>query len=373
MRIFSKDVLELSPAQKHLYATETQTNFRLIAKLTATRSRRILSSDDLASPELQTELAELSQFIELSYNVMPVEDVYRHIDVLSRPNFPLETCNAVRESKFLKSFLGKVADLHAFTAHRPAKRQLILAISGTCNLKQVYYDLHAFRTTYPYGKGCSVHAGFWSLYMGIKELALDSIRSAMREHGKDIDEIVIVAHSMGAAVGYLLALDLLLHERELLSSVLKLAFFGAPRVGNTHLAELWCDTVRESDRQYGRPVKEYFVKGYNDGVPSLPPYKLGYRHLTETPLYFSGGRLYHIPPSEREHGLFDVSPDSQDLRTSALYPKGGHNYYNDRDLERSTRRLAWLYENMNKTSDWEEQYYKAMIEPEEAWKSKAPK
>ncbi|KZT30406.1 alpha/beta-hydrolase [Neolentinus lepideus HHB14362 ss-1] len=363
--------LELTPAQKHLYATETGVNFRLIAKLVATRSSRILTSDDLVSSELQVELAEYSQFVELSYDVIPVETVYRKFDILTRPGFPFENSDAIRESKLLKSFHGKVADLHALTAYRPSRKQLVLAISGTRNARQVFYDLRAIMTCYPRSKGCKVHTGFWELYRGIKESATKNIRDGIHQLSEDIREIVITGHSMGGAIGSLLALDLLLDQDEaLLGRSLKLVFFGAPRVGNAHLVELWHDVSQRHRREHGADsLHEYFVKGYNDGVPSLPPHKLGYRHLTKQPLYFARGQLYYIPPSECEHGFFDIHLDT-DSMVQALYPKGGHNYYSDRDSERFARRSAWLAENMDVHPDWEKRYYKAIIDPEQAWQRK---
>ncbi|TFK57277.1 alpha/beta-hydrolase [Heliocybe sulcata] len=372
MRSLSKVSVQLTPAQKHLYATETQVNFRLIAKLVATRSRRILTAADLVSADLQAELAEYSQFVELSYDAMPVETVYQKMDVLSRPNFPLEQSDAVLETKLLKSLHGRVANLHAFLAYRPSKKQLVLAISGTHNIKQVFQDLRAIRKPYRQGKGCAVHTGFWKLYKGIKEAAMESLHDTLQPLSQDVQEIVITGHSMGGAVGSLLALDLLLNQAELLGGRrLKLIFYGAPRVGNAKLAELWSDATQKYRSEHGEgSLTECLVKGYNDGVPSLPPYKLGYRHVTKSQLYSVGGRLYHIPPSECEHGLFDISEDAKAAGTAVLYPRGGHNYYSERDWERIMRRLAWLVDNMDRYPDWEKRYYKEVIGPEQAWQRK---
>jgi hypothetical protein len=53
-----------------------------------------------------------------------------------------------------------------------------------------------------------------------------------------------------------------------------------------------------------------------------------------------------------------VSPDIEDNERIPDHPRGGHNYYNGRDLERLTRRMGWLdIVVLGKVQeDWEEQY-----------------
>jgi len=83
--------------------------------------------------------------------------------------------------------------------------------------------------------------------------------------------------------------------------------------------------------------------------------KFGYRHFTPTPLYFVRGRLYHVPATESEYARFLVSPDSEDHEQIPEHPRGGHNYYNGRDLEKFARRMGWL-DKVVSERDWEEQY-----------------
>jgi len=129
-----------------------------------------------------------------------------------------------------------------------------------------------------------------------------------------------------------------------------------------------------------------FVKG----VHTLPPYSLGFRHLTDSPLYFYHGRLYRIPPSEQEHGAFTVESDSphdrkaepadssprltgaspspgKHLDHSIAWPRGGHNYYNDRDMENIQRRMRWLDLTLHGEAGWQERYLKKLNEWEKKW------
>lgn len=95
------------------------------------------------------------------------------------------------------------------------------------------------------------------------------------------------------------------------------------------------------------------------GVPALPLACLGYRHFCKEPLYTAGGVLYNTPAAESEYSLFHVMDDSEggDYDGHApIFPLGGHNYYNGRDLERFIRRTSWLFQAKPMEEDWEDRY-----------------
>lgn len=94
------------------------------------------------------------------------------------------------------------------------------------------------------------------------------------------------------------------------------------------------------------------------GVPALPPAGFGFRHFSKQPLYVAMGRTYQVPTAESEHALFTVSPPLSGESAVLKFPRGGHNYYNDRDIERLARRLAWLEQAKPDRDGWEERYRK---------------
>lgn len=106
------------------------------------------------------------------------------------------------------------------------------------------------------------------------------------------------------------------------------------------------------------PLTNLHRNPYAVGVPSLPPYSIGYRHFTPNPLYFLWGHLYHIPPSESEHTLFDLQQEDAAENYLLDHPRGGHNYYSGRDLEKFVRRMRWLDNAMSGDGDWESRYKK---------------
>jgi len=345
----------LPEAQRCMYASETTENFRLIAKLFALQSSHTLTSGDLASNDLQHELAEIGQFAEVAHGTVLPKFIWNNMNSLMKPTFPLDGYNALRGSDLVSAFHGSVAELQGYIAYRPQTKQLIVAFSGTSSVAQTFRNIDARMVPYPGAEGCAVHRGFWRLYNGVRSHTLGELSKALTQY--DIQEIVCTGHSMGAVMCYLFALDVIAQDTTGDTShnrprALKLAVFGSPRVGNQALADHWRHIVA-GHNTHGFLVKDYSVKGYNDGVPALPPYQLGFRHLSQTPLYFAYGRLYHILAAESECCAFPI--ESSVMKDSNLeHPLGGHNYYNGRDMEKFLRNMRWFDSKNVAEVDWKQ-------------------
>ena len=243
-------------------------NFRVIARITASYSSYTLTPNDLAPGAISIELSDLGQFAEISYSSFPTEYLFANLDWLTEPDFPLEGYNALRSAVLLAPIRGQRANLGAYIAYRPDHKQLVVSISGTSNLSQAFQDVRTLHHRYRAGPGCAVHTGFWKMYKGVRTELLDALAKGLRE--KEVAELVITGHSMGGALSYLLALDLLLPGRVELPAGLpvKLAVFGAPRCGNEKLVQLWLDLVKDYRAKNGdESFKELSVKAYNDGKP----------------------------------------------------------------------------------------------------------
>ncbi|KAF9043495.1 alpha/beta-hydrolase [Hymenopellis radicata] len=345
----------LTDAQRHMYASERLMNFRWISRIVAKYSAYTLTDKDLASADIELELADIGQYAEIaSNNVVPVSFIFNNLDKMLQPDFPLEGYEGLRESVWVAEYFGRVSHLHSYVAYRPQSKQLIAATSGTCSVPQAMQDL---RTLYhrPRLAPGVVHSGFWSLYKGVRDLVYAGIAQGFREH-PDAEELVITGHSMGGAVSYLLIIDAFLGKIPIPAKCrLKLVSFGAPRVGDETFVNHWRDL--RSAFQEKHEFTELCVKAYNDGVPSLPPLSFGYRHFTEKSLYLIHGRLYNVPPSECEFSLFLADP-APTYDQPIQDPRGGHNYYNGRDMERVLRRLQWLDKAMPGKDDWVKRYKK---------------
>lgn len=286
---------------------------------------------------------------------MPVSFIFDNLDSMIQPNFPLEGYESLRGSIWVAEYFGRVSHLHSYVAYRPQSKQLIAATSGTSSVPQAMQDLRTLYHRPRSGRGV-VHSGFWALYKGVRDSVYAGIAKGFEEH-PDAEELVLTGHSMGGAVTYLLTMDVFLGKIPFPATCrrLKLVSFGAPRVGDAPFVAYWRE-LAASFREKTEFI-EYCVKAYNDGVPSLPPLSMGYRHFTETPLYLIRGRLYNVPASECEYSLFfeDAAPFSG---MPIEHPRGGHNYYDGHDMERVLRRLQWLDKSMAGKEDWITRYKK---------------
>lgn len=166
--------------------------------------------------------------------------------------------------------------------------QIVLAFSGTSNARLALYDIMAAPVAYksainhPSKSSWRVHDGFQRVYRGIKSPAFKSLRdaiTAMRAKTSEPWDLVITAHSLGAAVGYLTLLDLLHCARDpdnLDSEVpilpnetnITICVFGSPRVANTFLVGHFRQLIKEWREERGRAeaLTEWSIIGHRDGV-----------------------------------------------------------------------------------------------------------
>lgn len=346
---------KLTEEQRRMYAAENLDNFRWISKIIASYSSYTLTAADRAPVSLYHTITDIGQFAELTYSAVPIDLLFERLTLLRQPGYPLETYDALDDSILVDSFRGTSTDLLVLIAYRPLLGQLIVAVSGTSSMKQALQDLRIFRCSHPSGRG-TVHTGFWTLYEDVKTQAIAGIQKGVADYS--VKEIVLTGHSMGGSVGYLLCLDLFADHQIWLNMNIKVVVFGSPRTGDAALVEYFQELSVSYQKSRGQDAfKEYSVKGYNDGIPALPPASLGYRHFCKEPLYTLGGVLYNTPVTELEHSLFHVMDEGGDYDGHAqIFPLGGHNYYNGRDLERFIRRTGWLVEAKPMEEDWEDRY-----------------
>lgn len=266
----------LTTIQKRAYASETEENFRWVASLLATRSKRPLSAVDLVTDEeIYRFISDIGQYAELAHGLLSPDFVYQNLEDLCQPGYPLEGYDAMKrdESLFVRSFRGTVADLQGYTVFRSGTRQLVVAFSGTSSPSQTYRDLQAWMTTYPLDpKSSSAHFGFWKLYEGVRQPALDAIQLGFSRHDGEVQEIILTGHSLGCTMAYFLALDLLSENRresDLIPSgiPISLVAFGSPRLGNEGLVKHWRKRLNEYREKFGAGAfREYSIKGYKDGA-----------------------------------------------------------------------------------------------------------
>ncbi|KAF8074108.1 Alpha/Beta hydrolase protein [Lyophyllum atratum] len=328
-----------SEDERRVYEAEKENNFRWVSQVFAPRAPFTLTAANLIQDvALQNELSEIGQFAEVAHGSFNPTFIWKHMPNLSAPGYPLEQYTALSGSRLCSesAFHGAFADLQGYIAHRPDKGQLVVAFSGTSSLTQALQSLKFPMVPHPSGTG-RVHSGFWRMYSGIRTTALSQLSEALKSPG--VTEVVFTGHSMGAVISYLFCLDVLEGKSDLdpekYSGRFKVVAFGAPRVGDEAFARRWSELTSKYN------VVEHSVRNYRDGVPSLPPQSLGYRHLSGNPLYLAHGHLWSIPPAQSEYSLFTC--DTTTIRNMVdPFPFGGHNYYSGRDMELLQRQMKWF-------------------------------
>ncbi len=261
----------LSESQRRLYALEKSENFRWVSKIFSKPSQYILTTVDLASVDLQLDLSEIGQFAELSHGKLSPNFVWENMDRLLQPHFPLAGYDGLRQSELVSVFHGRVSNLQGYIVRR--SNQLIISFSGTSNFQQAMGNIDARLVAFP-KDGCAIHAGFWRIYNGMRANARSALAEALQLH--NVHEVVFTGHSLGAVMCYLFALDAMEETRagdaspilSLTSMVLTIAVFGCPRAGNLALVQHWRDVVEDCVK-HGFTIRDYSVKGFNDGQIDL--------------------------------------------------------------------------------------------------------
>lgn len=267
-----------TPEARHMYASERLMNFRFIAKCFATHAARPLTPAELVDPALEQALGEIGQFAEVSYaaalsRVLRLEFVFQNLPMLLQPDWPLEGYDALAELQLVASFRGRTGDVPGYVAYRAKSKELVLGIAGTSSLTQAWYDVRALMHPHRAGKGCKVHTGFWKLHKGLRALEVDALKQGLAAH--DVQRVILTGHSLGAALSYLLAVDILRDPNILPAGMpVTVAAFGAPRCGNSKFVDWWEKAVGTYRQTYGdEAFQEYSVKAFNDGAfPLLPFY-----------------------------------------------------------------------------------------------------
>lgn len=172
---------------------------------------------------------------------------------------------------------------------------LIVGIRGTSQSpKSLANDLNFFLTRpdeqyFPGIKkaGGKVHTGF---YRAMTRVAATVAPVVQAEVKAGTTQVIVLGHSLGAAVGQLLGLylDALLSH----SATVETRNFATPRVGNPAYAN-YVDARMGSRQQH--------LQNYNDPFPHLPPKDWGFRHPSNEIFLPSAGSMNPVACTGQEN------------------------------------------------------------------------
>ncbi|KZV95009.1 alpha/beta-hydrolase [Exidia glandulosa HHB12029] len=366
-------------ADAEIHAGEQEYNFRQLESLLASTSSHTLRAHDLVSDAVVAQLASIGEFAEVAHGSVDPRWVFENRAQLTRPGFPLEgydtLANADEDMRCVTVFHSSVGQHQGYVAVLPRRRTVLLAFSGTSNSTVALRLLRYWKTRYHLAKDvpkdARVHRGFQQIYLGMKDAARAALVDAFTQLPVPEDNsapatLILTGHSLGGVLSYFSLIDILHDVLHPVPSspcelpwqknppIITLAVFGAPRPGNNAFSDHYASIVSSYRKAHpSLSLTDWSVIGHRDGVPSLPPYSTP---LCAEPFYLYHGDLYAIPASERTFTRFPVERDESRPRR---FEKGGHNYYNVRDMEGCLRRMRGIREDVESgcgVEEWTKRY-----------------
>ena len=159
-------------------------------------------------------------------------------------------------------FSTTITDTAGFVALDNTHKAIVLAFRGSYSVRNWVTDAVFPHTDPGLCDGCTAELGFWTAWDVVKEEIVATLSSA-KEKNPDY-ELVVVGHSLGAAIATLAATDLRNN-----GYAATLYAYASPRVANEALAA-----------HITNQGNNYRFTHTKDPVPHLPPLALGYVHIS---------------------------------------------------------------------------------------------
>lgn len=158
-----------------------------------------------------------------------------------------------------------ITDTAGFIATDPTHKTIVLAFRGSYSIRNWVTDAAFLFKNPDLCKGCLAEMGFWDSWANVRDDILEQLQTALAQNPGY--ELVVVGHSLGAAIATLAAADIRGREEEYPFPTLYA--YASPRVGNRALAQYITDQG-----------KNYRFTHADDPVPKLPLLAMGYVHVS---------------------------------------------------------------------------------------------
>ncbi|KAI9437657.1 alpha/beta-hydrolase [Lactarius indigo] len=169
----------------------------------------------------------------------------------------------------VESFSNLLTHAHGLVARDEARREIVVAFRGSHEPADVLTDgnlvLAPLVSRGVEDNTACVHAGFLFSYNSVRSVVLDAVREQLRAFPGYV--VVLTGHSLGGALASLAALSV---KSNFPWVAVRLFTFGQPRTGDGAFADL-LESIVGRDNIF-RAVHTW------DGVPTVVPEYLGYRH-----------------------------------------------------------------------------------------------
>ncbi|KAF4182359.1 hypothetical protein CNMCM8927_000008 [Aspergillus lentulus] len=183
----------------------------------------------------------------------------------TKPTCSLGNCPDVEAADtYIKySFSNKtITDTAGFVAVDNTNKAIVIAFRGSYSVRNWITDATFPLTDPGLCEGCQAELGFWTAWKLVRDDILTIIKDLRSQHAEY--KVVVVGHSLGAAIASLAAADLRTENYDAI-----LYAYAAPRVANKPLAKFITDQGNN-----------YRFTHRDDPVPKLPLLTMGYVHVS---------------------------------------------------------------------------------------------
>lgn len=196
----------------------------------------------------------------------------------------------------------RTTDLQGYMGYLDLTKSIHIVLRGSSSVLNWLDDFEVKQVPYDSWSecGCKVHNGFYKAALGLSNETIRQIKSL--KASKPTYKIYINAHSLGASVGDLLAMELLKENIETI-----FYGYGKPRVGDKTYAEF-----------VNLKIKNHYRHTHNkDIVPHVPPIEgFGYYHSCQEIFEDSTGQIKFCSQTDCEdktcgdqYSLYQTSSD----------------------------------------------------------------
>ncbi|KAL5119540.1 hypothetical protein ACEQ8H_002605 [Pleosporales sp. CAS-2024a] len=221
-----------------------------------TEDKRSISASQLSTLELMAQYAAAA---------------YCSSNYASSPGAPIEcaggtcpevqTADAVSTIEYSES--NTSTDVTGFVAIDNTNKLIVVSFRGSTNIASWITDLDFVTTDTDICSACTAHEGFWNSWLDARNLVNPAVQQAASTYPDH--QIVVVGHSLGAAIATLAAASL-----RNAGYTVALYNYGSPRVGGTAISSYITN----------QPGGNYRVTHMNDPVPKLPTLLMGFVHIS---------------------------------------------------------------------------------------------
>jgi len=199
------------------------------------------------------------------------EEIYRELLLFAKYSSAVYQfiCPRPLGNTLVESFSNVFTHAHGLVARDDSRREIVVAFRGSKELANVLTDsnlvLAPLVSRGVEDNEASVHAGFLISYNSVRSMVLRVVREQLDAFPGYV--VILTGHSLGGALASLAALSV---KSNFPWMAVRLFTFGQPRTGDAAFADL-LESIVGRDHIF-RAIHTW------DGVPTMIPEKLGYRH-----------------------------------------------------------------------------------------------